>query len=305
MKKWKIVALTGMTAFSLAACSVGNSNNGTDSVIVKTKSDTITQEEFYKELKAKYGSEVLSTMIQDSILLDKYKITDKDIQERIKYYKNATGISKDEDFETYVKSAGFASMADFKEQLKTNLAQMKAVTAGVTIKEADIKKEYENKKSQISASHILITDEATANEVYDKIKKGAKFEDMVAQYSEDTASQTNGGSLGFFSKGTMDTNFEAVAFELKKGEISKPVKSTYGYHIIRLDDKKTVSYKELKPTIEEELKLEKAKSFPTVYDKLKKEYKLDIKDKKLKKEIEEAATKSTTSTDAATTTTAN
>lgn len=76
---------------------------------------------------------------------------------------------------------------------------------------------------------------AQAKEILAKLKKGASFEDMVAQYSEDTYSKDNKGVLGKFSRGTYVPEFEEAAFALKKpGDISEPIKTDYGYHIIKL-----------------------------------------------------------------------
>jgi len=77
-----------------------------------------------------------------------------------------------------------------------------------------------------------------ADEVYGKVTaEGADFAELAKTYSEDPGSAANGGDLGYFAKGTMVAEFEEVAFKLKEGQISKPVKTIYGYHIIKLVDK--------------------------------------------------------------------
>jgi len=301
MKKWKLALITGMTAVSLAACSGNN-----DDVVVKLKGNDITQEDFYNQLKDKYGQEVLTSMIQENILKDKYKVTDKEVNEYIEYYKKTAGITTEDAFNSYLTSAGFKSVDDFKTQLKTYLRQTKSVTEGINIKEADIQAQYEKEKNQVSASHILVADEETAKKVKAELDKGGKWDDLVKQYSTDTTTVSNGGSLGFFAKdGSMESAFEEAAFKLKKGEISDPVKTSYGYHIIRIDDTKTIPYEDLKLEIRDQLKLEKAKDYNEVMKKLEKEYKVDIQDKKLKKAIEEAASSSASTSATGTTTTSS
>ncbi|PGK52384.1 peptidylprolyl isomerase [Priestia megaterium] len=306
MKKWKIVALTGITALSLAACST---EAGSDSkVVVETKSGNITEHDLYNEMKAKYGAEILDTMIQEKILFDKYKITDKDVEKRLKYVKLANNVKSDKELETLVVSTGgFKTLKEYKETIKLSIAKAKELTKGVSIKEADVKKAYEEQKTQVSASHILVADKKTADEVYAKIQKGEDFADLVSKYSTDTSTSSNGGSLGYFTKGSMVQAFEDTVFKMKKGEISKPVKTDYGYHIIRLDDKIEFSYEDLKPMLEEDLKLQKVgSSFSSVYTKLKDSYKVEVKDDQLKNDLKELEeTQNAAATSASATQTAN
>lgn len=93
---------------------------------------------------------------------------------------------------------------------------------------------------QVKASHILIQDEATANDVLKKIQNGEiSFADAAKQYSQDTGSKDNGGDLGWFGKGEMDTDFENAAFALSTGQTTQQVvKSKFGFHIIQVTDKK-------------------------------------------------------------------
>lgn len=287
MKKWKVTVVSALAIFSLAAC---NGKDTSKDVVVSMKGKEITQEQLFKELKNEYGDTVLSEMIQKQILEDKYKVSDKELNERLNFFKKTFGVEKDDDFENYIKTIGqYKSLKEFKDKIRENMMQVKAVTDGVKVADKDVNALYETRKSQIKASHILVKDEAQAKEIYDKIQKGAKFEDMVKQYSTDTQSALNKGSLGFFSKGTMDADFEKVAFGLEKGKMSEPVKTSFGYHIIRLDDKRDIPLEELKPMLEEELKLKQAQPLDSVIQKLMKDYKVEFKDKDLEKKIQENA----------------
>jgi hypothetical protein len=88
----------------------------------------------------------------------------------------------------------------------------------------------------MAASHILLKTEKEANEVLRKLKSGASFDEMAAQYSIDKASATKGGSLGTFGRGDLVEGFEKAVLALKPGEISGVVKTPLGYHIIRRDN---------------------------------------------------------------------
>ncbi|MCL5795224.1 MAG: peptidylprolyl isomerase [Patescibacteria group bacterium] len=93
---------------------------------------------------------------------------------------------------------------------------------------------------QINAKHILIKDEAKAKEVLDRVKKGEKsFEDLAKEFSEDSGSKDNGGDLGWFGRGQMVKAFEDAAFSLQKDQVTQElIKTDFGYHIIKLVDKK-------------------------------------------------------------------
>ena len=107
-------------------------------------------------------------------------------------------------------------------------------------------------EDEVDARHILVETEVTATEVYDKVGKGEDFAKLAADYSRDPGSKADGGKLGYFTKGQMVKEFEDAAFALKKGEVSKPVKSKFGWHIIKVEDRRTKplpTYEEVKDQI--------------------------------------------------------
>lgn len=89
-------------------------------------------------------------------------------------------------------------------------------------------------QDQVWARHILVADEAAAKDIVKRLKAGEDFATLAKTLSTDTGSGANGGDLGWFSKGMMVAPFEEAAFKLKPGEISNPVKSDFGYHIIQV-----------------------------------------------------------------------
>ena len=90
--------------------------------------------------------------------------------------------------------------------------------------------------SEIKASHILVATENEAISIKEEILAGKQFEDAAAEYSL-CPSGANGGDLGFFGKGQMVKEFENAAFSLKVGELSEPVKTDFGWHLIVVTDK--------------------------------------------------------------------
>jgi peptidyl-prolyl cis-trans isomerase D len=141
----------------------------------------------------------------------------------------------------------------------------------INIDDADLKKLYESEKQdyqgdeQRGASHILVKiDDKSSDtqalekikEVQAKLKAGESFASLAKQYSDDEGSVQNGGSLGLSSKGVYVSDFEAALFTLAVGEVSKPVKTEFGYHLIRLDQieaNDVPSFDEMKELLESRL----------------------------------------------------
>jgi foldase protein PrsA len=132
-----------------------------------------------------------------------------------------------------------------KEQLTINTLKQKIIANYKlpTFTKKEIENEYIKENENVTGEHILISFDKhkdadakkIATDVLAKIKKGEKFSDLAAKYSEDTGSASNGGSLGQFKRGQMIKSFEDSAFSLKIGEVSGLVKSEYGYHIIMVE----------------------------------------------------------------------
>lgn len=93
-------------------------------------------------------------------------------------------------------------------------------------------------EEEVQARHILLAKEEEAKDLVEKIRAGADFAELAKQHSGDGGSKEKGGMLGYFGRGQMVPQFEQAAFALKKGEISDPVKSQFGWHIIKLEDRR-------------------------------------------------------------------
>jgi peptidyl-prolyl cis-trans isomerase C len=89
----------------------------------------------------------------------------------------------------------------------------------------------------VRASHILVSSDREASRILEEIRKGKDFSEMARRYSS-CPSGKNGGDLGFFGKGQMVKEFEDAAFSLKDGELSKPVRTQFGWHIIKVTARK-------------------------------------------------------------------
>jgi peptidyl-prolyl cis-trans isomerase C len=113
-----------------------------------------------------------------------------------------------------------------------------------SVSDADAKKFYDqqvgNAKAQeeVRARHILVESEALAKELHGRIGKGEDFVALAKEHSKDPGSKEDGGDLGYFGKGQMVPVFEETAFALKAGQVSEPVKSQFGWHIVKVEDRR-------------------------------------------------------------------
>ncbi|MEF7558174.1 peptidylprolyl isomerase PrsA [Bacillus thuringiensis] len=239
----------------LAACGQKNS-----SATVATATDsTITKSDFEKQLKDRYGKDMLYEMIAQDVITKKYKVSDDDVDKEVQKAKSQYG----DQFKNVLKNNGLKDEADFKNQIKFKLSMNKAIKQSVT--EKDVKDHY---KPEIKASHILVSDENEAKEIKKKLDAGASFEELAKQESQDLLSKEKGGDLGYFNSGRMAPEFETAAYKLKVGQISNPVTSPNGYHIIKLTDKKALKpYDEVKDSIRKNLEEERIAD-PTFSHKL-------------------------------------
>ena len=103
--------------------------------------------------------------------------------------------------------------------------------------DAEVKDFYNKLEYQIRASHILLRDADTAQAIFERVKTGENFEKLAYDYSIDPSAKQNRGDLGYFLWGAMVEEFQTTAFAMEPGEVSRPIKSRFGYHIIKVVDK--------------------------------------------------------------------
>ena len=156
-----------------------------------------------------------------------------------------------------------AHTADFKipekRRVRYLLIDVEALRAKIAVTPADVERAYNGSieqyttPEQLRASHILLkTDgkddpavKAKAEDVLKQAKSGADFAALAKKYSQDDANAKNGGDLDFFGRGRMVPEFDTAAFALEPGQVSDLVKTEYGYHIIKLTDKKAGSTRKI------------------------------------------------------------
>ncbi len=184
---------------------------------------------------------VNDSLIRSYVLSTGYTITDELFKEKFDELKAL--LEEDTETKAMYDSIGVTD-AFLEKQVQGSILMdefTKVVDGLIDAETARLEDLYANEPVQVSARHILVDDEATALEVKAKLDAGEDFSELVTAYSKDTGSVSAGGDLGYFSRGQMVTEFENVAFSQPIGEISEPVQTTYGYHIIKVEDRLTVN----------------------------------------------------------------
>ncbi len=284
-KKIAAVAILGLFAFGAVGCGLfakkAATVNGSPIYMsdvnvqldrVASQHKTAAQKKTFEQQKKQITSQIVDLLIDEEIYIqqaDKMGIKVTDAQVETEVNKTIKRFPSQKDFDKALKDAGM-TMADLRKYTKTRLITdlvNKKVVGTVNVTDTEAKAYYEKNTAQfmdpekIKVSHILVKTEEEAKTIIAEIQAGQDFATEAKNKSQDPASKVNGGDLGFVQKGVMVPEFETAAFALNVGEMTTtPVKTQFGWHIIKVTDKtpaKQKTYEESKASILQMLKSQK------------------------------------------------
>jgi peptidyl-prolyl cis-trans isomerase D len=255
--------------------------------LLQMRNPPMRPDEFEEEVRRGVTVEKLQAALTSWVTLDD-KTLDGEFRRRNEKVKLSVVAFPADKFRAGLEATD-AELAAYYEQHKNDLkvpdkrkvryavVDLQGIRNRIQISPQDIQRSYEDNTEQYStpeqvrASHILLKtdgkDEAAvkkeAEELLAKVKGGADFAALATKHSQDETSAKKGGDLDYFNRGRMVPEFDNVAFSMAPGQISGLVKSQFGYHIIKVTDKKAASMKpldEVRPQIEDQLKWERAQA---------------------------------------------
>lgn len=240
---------------ALIACAISGcakKPSGDDKAIAMVSSQNITMKQFNARL-AKLPPYYRSIVEKNKKLYLEDMIIEK------LFYEDAirTGIPRDKEVEDLINEA--------KRKIIVSKYIQNTVDDKIRVTDLELKGFYDSNKDDFKtpplwrASHILVSSESQAKSILDELGKGASFEDLAKKYSID-ATATRGGDIGFFRVGQLVPEFEKAALKLDKGETGGIVHTQFGYHIIRLTDKResvAESYEKVHAALEAEIRKHK------------------------------------------------
>ncbi|WP_160644952.1 stalk domain-containing protein [Chengkuizengella marina] len=267
--------------------------------IVKVNGEKVDKDKLFDLMVQQLGKEktdalvqqlIDQTLVAQQLAIEGLNVTDEEIADsvskEIERFKASFG--SDEEVEAYLLRYGM-SLEDYQkiveDMIPFQLQIEKLFESKIEITDEEIATYYEanlstyTEEEQVKASHILVETKEEAESILQQINDGTDFSELAIEHSIDPGSGSNGGDLGFFGRGVMVPEFEEAAFNLSTGEISEIVQSNFGFHIIKVTDKK----EEKTPTLEEkqeEIKEELSKV------KTREQYQLWIEEVKTESEIE-------------------
>jgi len=248
----------------------------------------------------KYKNAVLSNIIDEHLLLqgaEKMGITvsaseiNVTIENAIQGVITQNHITKEE-FLKYLQSKGYKGLSQFKERLKPvileqlRVQKLKAkVTANATVTEEEAKDYYTKNATEftepekVRVSYIMLKDEKSAKDVADKIKSGKiSFSDAVQKYSTDEYSKKTNGDLGWVSRKMLGEEFDNIAFNTRVGEVIGPLKTKYGWHVMKVTghvQQEVKAFSKVRGDIEKKLLMnKKSKMWEDWYSNWKKNSKI-------------------------------
>lgn len=240
--------MTSTVVLLLSACNdngqdtaEGNEENVTnnDHILVDTNAGSITEGELVHSLVDQYGDAILEQLVVEKIFESKAEsmdISEDEIDEELEELKAMMGVSSDDELYQMLEMQGMGGEEQIRSQIKTQIVlQHLAGIDDDEVTDEDVEREYEAGE-EVQARHILVNDEEEANDLYERLQDGEDFAELAQEYSQDGSAE-EGGDLGSFRRGEMVPSFEETAFHLDEGEISEPVESQFGYHIIEVTDR--------------------------------------------------------------------
>jgi len=236
--------LGGLLAF--AGLSLTSASHDGD-VVALVNGEPISREEFFERLEEAAGEQILDQIIMEKAIAQAegrlgVTVSEEEVQSELDAIKQ--NFASEEAFEAELSRYNL-TLDRLLYEIRLNLILTKLSRKDVTVSEEEIAQFFEANKellhtpARIRVRHILVETEDDAKEILAQLKAGADFAELAKAKSLDTASGAQGGEIGFIDEDSpIVEEFKKAAFNLEVGKLSEPVESQFGWHIIRVDERK-------------------------------------------------------------------
>ena len=226
LRKWLFFRITFLAIFSIL---LGCQKKPEGKIIVKVNQVALTEEQIEEFLPPEYKSSV--TLEQKKSFVQKW-IENELLYQEARKRKIDQKKELQNRIHTTIKDLVVMELLD--KEFGENISATEEEARNFYLQNQD---NFKREEEEVRASHIFLKSKTQADSVYQELKKGADFAKLAQQESEDSLTNRQGGDLGFFSRSEIAPFIAEVAFKLKNGEVSAPIKSDYGYHILKVRDK--------------------------------------------------------------------
>lgn len=239
-----LAVVVSLAVGGIGGYMLGNRMNQPEAkVVASVNGEKITEPELYGQLVKNDGATVLDRMITSKLVAQEAKknsvsVTDAEIAAEMDKIKASLG---GEDAYQQALAQNGITEESLKESVLIQLQATKILGKDIKTEEADLKAYFDANmdkfdKRQVTARHILVNTQEEAAAIKAQLDGGADFTTLAKEKSTEPAAKESGGDLGTFGRGRMVAEFEKAAFAMQKGQISDPIQTSYGWHVIQVTD---------------------------------------------------------------------
>lgn len=263
-----------------------------DPTVAVVNGKKIKRGELFTVMYMQGGREALDFLVETQLVLQEGKkrginVGDKEVDEEIDSIIEEYYAGDKEQFQSFLEMQNI-SLDFLRGNIRRDLMMEKIIEDDLKISDQEAEEYFKENRDlfdipeEVKARHILVETKKEAQDVIARLEKGEDFAELAGELSQDPGSKDEGGDLGFFPRKVMAEEFEKVAFDQKDGEVSAPVKTNHGYHIIEtLEHKKAraVTFDEVADDVKEKMKTDRTPQLiQELMERLKSEAVVDYRD---------------------------